>query len=45
VSKHWHKSFSKEEIFQLMHLGNMRYWSLFSKQFKYKAEEIREAEK
>jgi hypothetical protein len=26
--------FTDQEIMQLLHLGNMRYWSLFSKQFK-----------
>jgi len=31
--KNWHK-FTDEEIFALLRLGNMRYWSLFSKQFE-----------
>jgi len=31
--KNWSKSFTKEEVFGLMRLGNMRYWSLFSKKF------------
>jgi hypothetical protein len=28
------RPFTDKEIFKLMQLGNMRYWSLFSRQFK-----------
>ena len=36
VLKNWCHAFTEKEVFQLMRLGNMRYWSLFSKQFRYK---------
>jgi len=36
VLKQWSKAFTDKEVFQLMRLGNMRYWSLFSKQFRNK---------
>jgi len=32
----YYTPFSKSEIFELLRLGNMRYWSLFSKQFETK---------
>ena len=42
--KHY-KPFTEAEIFQLLRLGNMRYWSMFSKQFlKAKIENVNEAE-
>jgi len=32
--KKTYHTFTDEEIFKLLRLGNMRYWSLFSKQFR-----------
>jgi hypothetical protein len=34
--KQWRGAFTKAEVFELMRLGNMRYWSMFHKQFKEK---------
>jgi hypothetical protein len=34
ISKNYRKPFTKEEVSRLMRLGNLRYWSLFSKQIK-----------
>jgi len=40
LRKTWH-TFTDEEIFKLLRIGNMRYWSLFSKQFKKKRDKAK----
>jgi len=42
--KQWKAAFTKDEVFNLMRLGNMRYWSQFHKQFRGKKDEQNQKE-